>query len=108
MGLDPKAPHQRHSFAKSSVHTFSTGAGGESLRGSVMPDYGEILQFLAKNPPQQEAERKLHASMLELLAQCLRSEDQIAGQKAQSLHGSADPAREQDFAASHFNWVHFS
>ena len=38
-----------------------------------MPDYGEILAFLAANPPQLEAERELHASLLELLAQCLRS-----------------------------------
>ena len=39
-----------------------------------MPDYGEILAFLAANPPQLSAERELHASLLELLAQCLRSE----------------------------------
>jgi len=40
-----------------------------------MPDYGEILAFLAANPPQLEAERELHASLLELLAKCLRSEE---------------------------------
>jgi hypothetical protein len=39
-----------------------------------MPDYGEILAFLAANPPQAEAERELHASLLELLARCLRTE----------------------------------
>ncbi len=39
-----------------------------------MPDYGEILAFLAANPPQAEAERELHASLLELLAKCLRAE----------------------------------
>lgn len=39
-----------------------------------MPDYGEILAFLAANPPQLAAERELHASLLELLAKCLRSE----------------------------------
>ena len=39
-----------------------------------MPDYGEILAFLAANPPELEAERELHASLLELLAQCLRTE----------------------------------
>jgi hypothetical protein len=39
-----------------------------------MPDYGEILSFLASNPPQRAAERELHASLLELLAQCLRSD----------------------------------
>ena len=42
-----------------------------------MPDYGDILAFLAENPPQLEAERELHASLLELLAKCLRS-DQVA------------------------------
>ena len=39
-----------------------------------MPDYGEILTFLAANPPQLAAERELHASLLELLAQCLRTD----------------------------------
>jgi hypothetical protein len=39
-----------------------------------MPDYGEILTFLAANPPQLSAERELHASLLELLAKCLRGE----------------------------------
>jgi hypothetical protein len=37
-----------------------------------MPDYGEILSFLAANPPQLDDERELHASLLELLAKCLR------------------------------------
>lgn len=40
-----------------------------------MPDYEEILAFLAANPPHLEAERELHASLLELLAQCLRSDE---------------------------------
>ena len=42
-----------------------------------MPNYAEILTFLAENPPQIESERELHASLLELLAKCLRTE-QIA------------------------------
>jgi len=42
-----------------------------------MPDYGEILAFLASNPPQAEAERELHASLLELLAKCLRAEQLV-------------------------------
>ncbi len=42
-----------------------------------MPNYSEILAFLADNPPQLESERELHASLLELLAKCLRT-DQIA------------------------------
>ena len=37
-----------------------------------MPDYGEILSFLAANPPQLDDERELHASLLELLAKCMR------------------------------------
>ena len=40
-----------------------------------MPDYGEILAFLAANPPQLATERELHASLLELLAKCLRAEE---------------------------------
>jgi hypothetical protein len=40
-----------------------------------MPDYGEILAFLAANPPEMASERELHASLLELLAKCLRSEE---------------------------------
>jgi hypothetical protein len=39
-----------------------------------MPDYGEILAFLAANPPHHQNERELHASLLELLAKCLRDE----------------------------------
>jgi hypothetical protein len=45
-----------------------------------MPDYGEILAFLAANPPRLEAERELHASLLELLAKCLRSEQVVIGE----------------------------
>lgn len=41
-------------------------------RDRSMPDYSEILKFLAEHPPQLAAERELHASMLELLSQCLR------------------------------------
>jgi hypothetical protein len=40
-----------------------------------MPDYGEILKFLAQTPPQSAAERQMHASLLELVAECLRSDD---------------------------------
>jgi hypothetical protein len=39
-----------------------------------MPDYEEILAFLAANPPKLAAERELHASLLELIARCLRSD----------------------------------
>ena len=43
--------------------------------GLPRPDYGEILAFLAANPPEMASERELHASLLELLAKCLRSEE---------------------------------
>jgi hypothetical protein len=39
-----------------------------------MPDYEEILTFLAANPPALAAERELHASLLEMIAKCLRSD----------------------------------
>lgn len=65
-----------------------------------MPDYGEILTFLAANPPQFGAERELHASLLELLAKCLRSE-QVATEEA-------DDASSDDLAAKHFRWVNFN
>jgi hypothetical protein len=52
-----------------------------------MPDYGEILAFLAANPPELAGERELHASLLELLAKCLRSEetDEDAGDLLEDL-----------------------
>jgi len=59
-----------------------------------MPDYGEILAFLAANPPQLETERELHASLLELLAQCLRSERVITGDDG-----------EDDLDATEIRWV---
>ena len=43
-----------------------------------MPDYEEILSFLAANPPELAAERELHASLLELIAKCLRSDSLAA------------------------------
>ena len=49
-----------------------------------MPDYGEILRFLAQNPPKLEAERRVHASLLELLGACLRD------------HGTSNPLLEED------------
>jgi hypothetical protein len=42
-----------------------------------MPDYGEILQFLADHPPELASERQLHASLLDLLASCLRAEGEF-------------------------------
>jgi hypothetical protein len=65
-----------------------------------MPDYGEILAFLAANPPQLATERELHASLLELLAQCLRS-DQVATEES-------DGASPENLEARHFRWVNFN
>jgi hypothetical protein len=45
-----------------------------TTNGVPMPDYEEILAFLAANPPKLAAERELHASLLELMAKCLRSD----------------------------------
>ena len=50
-----------------------------------MFDYGEILEFLAKHPPQMDEEREVHASLLELMAQCLRSGRK--GGKGDKLNG---------------------
>jgi hypothetical protein len=65
-----------------------------------MPDYGDILRFLATNPPQASAERDLNASLLELLAKCLREDDHI------SLLGPQDDMS-LGIAASHERYVHF-
>jgi hypothetical protein len=66
-----------------------------------MPDYGEILAFLAANPPQLSAERELHASLLELLAQCLRTE-------RVSTTTEEDDASPDNLEAHHFRWVNFN
>jgi hypothetical protein len=39
-----------------------------------MMDYGELLRYLADNPPGSTTERCVHASMLELIATCIRDE----------------------------------
>ena len=66
-----------------------------------MPDYGEILAFLAANPPHLSAERELHASLLELLAQCLRTE-------RVSTTTEEDDASPENLEAHHFRWVNFN
>ncbi|MEJ2117607.1 MAG: hypothetical protein P8Y67_09295 [Alphaproteobacteria bacterium] len=40
-----------------------------------MAEYQDILKFLASNPPNLEQEKKLHASLLEMLAKKLRGEE---------------------------------
>jgi hypothetical protein len=67
--------------------------------GEFMPDYGEILAFLAANPPQLSAERELHASLLELLAQCLRSE---------KVTTDSEEGSPENLEAHHFRWVNFN
>ncbi len=39
-----------------------------------MAEYQDILRFLALNPPDQEPDKLLHASLLEMLAKRLRGE----------------------------------
>ncbi len=64
-----------------------------------MPDYGEILEFLAANPPQFAAERELHASLLELIAKCLRSE---------SMTAEEDEASPEILQSRRIRWVDFN
>jgi hypothetical protein len=58
------------------------------MREDPMPDYGDILRTMANTPPLNNAERQLHASLLELLAQCLRADelDIVIDQAAVSEH----------------------
>jgi len=69
-----------------------------------MPDYADLLDFLAKNPPQIESERQLHASLLELMAQCLRSEAPPAVQEREN----SEELFEDKIAESHVHWVRFN
>ena len=69
-----------------------------------MPDYADLLDFLAKNPPQIESERQLHASLLELMAQCLRS-DALQGVEPPE---TGEQPLDDTLAESHVSWVRFS
>lgn len=40
-----------------------------------MAEYQDILRYLVQNPPLREPDKKMHASLLELLAKKLRGED---------------------------------
>jgi hypothetical protein len=42
-------------------------------------EYESILKFLASNPPRQEQEKNIHASLLEMLAKKLRKETANSG-----------------------------
>jgi hypothetical protein len=66
--------------------------------GLPMPDYGEILEFLAANPPQLAAERELHASLLELIAKCLRSD---------AMTAEEDEASPEELPTRRIRWVDF-
>jgi len=68
-----------------------------------MPDYADLLDFLAKNPPQMESERQLHASLLELMAQCLRSEA-----SCEQTVDNVDLPLGDRIADSHVRWVQFN
>jgi hypothetical protein len=68
-----------------------------------MPDYADLLDFLAKNPPQMESERQLHASLLELMAQCLRSEEPCE----QTVDNHNLPLQDK-IAETHAHWVQFN
>jgi len=69
----------------------NNGGRGQTRRSverngsSKMPDYGDILRFLAQTPPQSDAERQMHASLLELIAECLRSDDTQALAEARQV-----------------------
>ena len=69
-----------------------------------MPDYADLLDFLANNPPQLESERQLHASLLELMAQCLRSEAVACEQTVDNSQVSLTDR----IAESHERWVNFN
>ena len=57
-----------------------------------MPDYEELLTFLAENPPKLAAERELHASLLELIAKGLRS-------------GAEDDESSEEMATGCIRWM---
>ncbi len=61
----------------------------------VMPDYGEILRFLAHNPPQLPVDRQLHASLLELLASCLRDPGEVSDNIADHTSRTFDSRHHQ-------------
>ncbi|WP_125461705.1 MULTISPECIES: hypothetical protein [Rhodomicrobium] len=55
-----------------------------------MAEYESILKFLASNPPRREQEKKIHASLLEMLAKKLRKETANFGIEALNNQNS-DP-----------------
>jgi hypothetical protein len=67
-----------------------------------MVDYGEILEFLAANPPQFAAERELHASLLEMIAKCLRSDTMTAEEEEE------EETSLPDLQTRRIRWVDFN
>ena len=57
------------------THDWVTNVTTNDANGVVMTDYADILRFLASNPPQHEPEKRMHASLLEMLARKLRGEE---------------------------------
>ena len=47
--------------------------GAAEMLGVLVPDYRDLLMFLARHPPELDTERELHASLLEQLAKELRA-----------------------------------
>ena len=47
--------------------------GAAEIWGVLVPDYRDLLMFLARHPPELDTERELHASLLEQLAKDLRA-----------------------------------
>lgn len=68
--------------------------------GTAMPDYGDILKFLAENPPTLATERQLHASLLELLASCLRAEENEAAAAMAAEYGDKTRAMQHAYSVA--------
>ena len=71
-----------------------------------MRKYGEIIEFLAKNPPQRNNKRALHASLLELIATCLRSQNPVLDDR-QNANGYGSNFLEPTEAGQIY-WINFS
>lgn len=103
-----RKPTQEQSFDTTQVHRIVAAGELANHEGNSMPDYGEILQFLSRNPPQMDAERQLHASLLELLAQCLRADGTASGTcDGVTNESTGSVSLDQMIEKSHLNRVYF-
>jgi len=57
------------------TYDWITNVTSRAASGVNMTEYADILRFLALNPPLHESEKKLHASLLDMLARKLRGEE---------------------------------